>query len=207
MSLSFNIASKAKAKVAVNVKEQEERRELITGVAGSQIQTAEADDDANKPRVIPKLENTYRTGRGKFVPTFVPEAQSITDLGKLDERFEAATGPTAPVITSYGLEVRGKGDTAAAAGAAAAGGGAAPGSQQQPPEKPPEAAAAAAGPSGKQPADGPPAAGSTIHAAKAARGDPASLKEELDTLPEENDLEVSRNSWQHWHLQQAGTSA
>lgn len=100
----FKIQGKARPKVAVNVEEKQEQRQLITGVAGSQFQGEEPAQPGK--HVIPALQNTYKTGVGKFVPSFVPESSITPVTGNAEDRYERAAAPDQPSITSYGLEVR-----------------------------------------------------------------------------------------------------
>lgn len=126
-SLSFGFAKSKKAqKVAVNIEEQGERRQLITAVEGSRIRTAEDERQVeDKPLVIQKIENTYRAGPKKLVPSFVPLANDAPVAGSGADRFEAAAASTIPTITEYGLQKRdrpaGAGSDAAAAAAAGLG--------------------------------------------------------------------------------------
>jgi hypothetical protein len=107
-------ASKTKVKVAVNVEEPKERRQLIVGIEGSKIRAVEGheDDGANggskrEPKIIAPIANTFKTGVGKagFIPSFVPPANDAPVAGDTSDRFELATD-SRPVITEYGLEVR-----------------------------------------------------------------------------------------------------
>ncbi|KAF6253119.1 DExH-box splicing factor binding site-domain-containing protein [Scenedesmus sp. NREL 46B-D3] len=166
LNLGFKIQGKTRTKVAVNVKEQREDRQLITGVAGSVIQAAEPSAGERQQHVIPRLENTYKAGVGKFVPTFVPESSSAPITGKADDRYEKAAKPDVPGLTSYGLQLRQpKGSAAAAAdGAVGEDGGAAGGEG---------AAGAASGP-----------------LVPVRRGDEAQqLKDDLEVLPDEASVE------------------
>jgi hypothetical protein len=171
INLGFKIQGKARAKVAVNVKEQREDRQLITGVAGSVIQAAEPSADEKRQHVIPRLENTYKTGVGKFVPTFVPESSSAQITGKADDRYEKAAKPDVAALTSYGLQLRPpKGTQAAAADGAATEDGTA----ADAPAGPAAAAAAGSGP-----------------LVPVRRGDDAQqLKDDLEVLPDESTVEV-----------------
>jgi G patch domain/KOW motif-containing protein len=171
INLGFKIQGKARAKVAVNVREQRDDRQLITGVAGSVIQAAEPSTDERRQHVIPRLENTYKTGVGKFVPTFVPESSSAPITGKADDRYEKAAKPDVPSLTSYGLQLRPPKGTqaAAAAGDAADEGGASADA----------AGAAAAAAAGSGPL------------VPVRRGDEVQqLKDDLEVLPDEASVEV-----------------
>lgn len=135
-AFGFKIQGKARAKVLVNADEKQDDRQLITGVTGSVIQAAEPSAAERKQYVIPKLENTYKTGVGKFVPTFVPESSTAAVTGSAEDRYERAAATDQPALTSYGLHLRepvathstkpGGAEAAngAAAGAAGAGAGA-----------------------------------------------------------------------------------
>jgi hypothetical protein len=119
LSLGFSIKGKARAKVTVNAAKETEDRQLITAVAeDGTIQTeGPSAGSARKQYVVPALKNTYQTGVGKFVPSFVPEASSAAVKGNAEEKFERAEVGHAPTLTTFGLEVRGpKGAAAAAAG-------------------------------------------------------------------------------------------
>jgi hypothetical protein len=176
LNLGFKIQGKARAKVAVNLKEQREDRQLITGVAGSVIQAAEPCASERRQHVIPRLENTYKTGVGKFVPTFVPESSSAPITGKADDKYEKAAKPDVPGLTSYGLQLRqpkGSLQEAAAGSAADTAGDAADDAATGPADA---AAAAAAGPM-----------------VPVRRGDEAQqLREDLEALPDEASVEVSQ---------------
>jgi G patch domain and KOW motifs-containing protein len=96
-------------KVAVQVAEKKDDKRLITGIDGSVIKTLEPEpeQEAKKVYIVPKLENTYRTGVGKkFTPTFKPPANDAPIGGEGEDRFVAATEDSRPVITQYGLEER-----------------------------------------------------------------------------------------------------
>lgn len=128
MSLGFSIKGKARAKVAVNTAKETEDRQLITAVTeDGRIQTeGPAAGSSRKQYVVPALQNTYKTGVGKFVPSFVPEASSAAVKGNAEDKFERAEVGHAPTLTTFGLEVRRRQDSAAAgAGEAAANGAAA----------------------------------------------------------------------------------
>lgn len=103
--LSFGLASKKAAKkVAVNTREEPQRRELITGLESSKIQTSEPAQPAAQPKayVIPKLENTFSFG-GKKAPSFVPPSSDTVPSG--EEKFELAA-PSESAIKEYGLQRR-----------------------------------------------------------------------------------------------------
>lgn len=107
-TIGFRIAGKARPKVAVSVKAEEEHRQLVVGVSDNGIlQTAEATSEQQRQYVIPKLQNTYKAGVGKFVPSFVPESSAAAVTGTAEDRYERAVAPDQPAITSFGLEVRG----------------------------------------------------------------------------------------------------
>lgn len=127
ISLGFSIKGKARAKVTVNAKQEQEHRQIITAVTeDGTIQTAEpASGSGSKQYVVPALQNTYKTGVGKFVPSFVPEASSAAIKGNVEEKFERAEVGHAPTLTTFGLEVRGPKQNAGDAAAAAANGAAA----------------------------------------------------------------------------------
>jgi hypothetical protein len=119
LSLGFSIKGKARAKVTVNAAKETEDRQLITAVAeDGSIQTEGPSVGFGKKQyVVPALQNTYQTGVGKFVPSFVPEASSAAVKGNAEDKFERAEVGHAPTLTTFGLEVRGpKGAAAAAAG-------------------------------------------------------------------------------------------
>jgi hypothetical protein len=149
---SFKISGgKARAAVTVNVKEADDKKQLITGMEGSKIRPLHEEATERKQHVIPGMQNTYRVGKGKFTPSFVPPSTDTQIQGSIDDKFEAAAAPDQPLIKQYGLEVR-KG----AAGS-----------------NPVKEQAAAA-----------PIAFSAIDR------DAQQLREDLETLPEEADLEV-----------------
>jgi hypothetical protein len=115
LAFGFKAVSKTKVKVAVNVEEPKERRQLIVGIEGVQIKAAEGheDDGANggskrELKVIAPLANTFKTGVGRagFIPSFVPPANDAPVAGDTSDRFELAATDSRPVITEYGLEVR-----------------------------------------------------------------------------------------------------
>jgi hypothetical protein len=172
---SFSIKGKARAKVTVNAKQEQEDRQIITAVTeDGTIQTAgPAAGSGSKQYVVPALKNTYKTGVGKFVPSFVPEASSAAVQGNAEDRFERAEVGHAPTLSTFGLEVRGPKRDAADAGGAA--NGAAAG-----------AAAAAAG------SDRP------LVAVQSRAEEAAQLKDDLENLPDESTVEVS------WHLRHDG---
>lgn len=169
--LGFSIQGKARARVAVNTAKEAEDRQLITAVAeDGTIQTqGPAPGSCSKQYVVPALKNTYKTGVGKFVPTFVPEASSAAVKGNAEDRFERAEVGHAPTLTTFGLEVRRRQDAAAAADAAGGGDAAANG-----------AAAAAAPP----PADRP------LVPVLSRAEEAAQLKQDLEELPDEATVEV-----------------
>lgn len=106
-AIGFKIAGKARPKVAVNVEEKKEHRQLITGVSDSGVIAAIGPSGTEQREyVIPKLQNTYKAGVGKFIPSFVPEASSAAVTGNAEDRYERAAAPDQPVLTSFGLEVR-----------------------------------------------------------------------------------------------------
>lgn len=123
LSLGFSIKGKARAKVTVNAAKETEDRQLITAVAedGTIHTEGPSAGSGRKQYVVPALKNTYQTGVGKFVPSFVPEASSAAVKGNAEEKFERAEVGHAPTLTTFGLEVRGP--KGSAAGAVAAGDG------------------------------------------------------------------------------------
>ena len=100
--------SKAARKIAVNVEDKGDKRQLITGIEGSVIKTAEPEQsEEKKVYIVPKLENTFKTGVGKkFVPSYVPPANDAPIAGTAEDRFEHAEQDTRPSVTGYGLERR-----------------------------------------------------------------------------------------------------
>lgn len=165
VSLGFSIKGKARAKVTVNAEKEREDRQLITAVAeDGTIQTeGPAQGSGSKQYVVPALQNTYKTGVGKFTPSFVPEPSTAAIKGNVEEKFERAEVGHAPTLTTFGLEVRRRKDPADAA--AANGGGSS------------DAAAAAA-------SDRP-----LVPVVSRADAD-AQLKEDLEQLPDEATVEV-----------------
>eukprot|EP00798_Chlamydomonas_sp_ICE-L_P010027 gene10027-7917_t len=112
--LSFGFKrSNAKAKVAVNVKERlDEHREAIISIEGGVIKTDAPKESTAAVKVIPRIENTYKTGgdqKGKFTPSFRPPANDAPVQGDGEDKFEMAP-VAAPQITSYGLLLRGRGE-------------------------------------------------------------------------------------------------
>lgn len=110
-SLAFGFSkSKAQRKVAVQIEEKKDNKQLIAGIEGSVIKTLgpEEPEEGKKTYVIPKLENTFKTGVGKnkFTPSFKPPANDAPIAGSADDKFVAAQADTRPTITEYGLEVR-----------------------------------------------------------------------------------------------------
>lgn len=181
ISLGFSIKGKARAKVAVHVAEKQEERQLVTAVtADGTIKTtgpAAGSSAGQKQFVVPALQNTYKAGVGKFVPSFVPESSTAAVTGNAEDKYERAEVGHAPQLTSFGLEVRRPKDPAAAAAGADEGTTAV-------------AAAAANGGAG-----GSGAAVAGLVAAKQAgaggRADEAAqLRADLETLPEEATVEV-----------------
>lgn len=167
--LGFSIQGKARARVAVNTAKEAEERQLITAVAeDGTIQTqGPASGSSSKQYVVPALKNTYKTGVGKFVPTFVPEASSAAVKGNAEDRFERAEVGHAPTLTTFGLEVRRR----QGAAADAAGGD----------DAAVNGAAAAAAP---QPADRP------LVPVLSRAEEAAQLKQDLEELPDEATVEV-----------------
>lgn len=104
----FTIAAKRKQKVAVNINDEQERRQLITGLEGQEIQAAEGQEAGTSGRkVVPRQENTYRAGNKKFAPTFKPPSNDIKTIGSTEDKFELAPDAgKANALTSFGLEVR-----------------------------------------------------------------------------------------------------
>lgn len=103
------VKTQQKKSLAVNIKEAPEKRQLIKGFEGGKARGADGEDEGGpgQPKVIPRLENTYKTGVGKkFVPSFIPEAHDDKNIGNTEDRFEAAKEDSRPVVTGYGLEVR-----------------------------------------------------------------------------------------------------
>lgn len=105
LSFGFTAVAKPKKAVVVHAEERKETRQLITGLEGSRIQTAEPEQNNAKTYVVPKLENTFKTGKKTFTPSFVPPT-SDTKVGATDEKFEPAAQPDQPSITTYGLDIR-----------------------------------------------------------------------------------------------------
>ena len=104
---SFKISGgKSRAPVAVNVKESDDKKQLITGMEGSRIRPLHDEVGDIKQHIIPGMQNTYRVGKGKFTPSFVPPSSDAAVQGSIDDKFEAAAAPDKPLITQYGLEVR-----------------------------------------------------------------------------------------------------
>lgn len=103
-------------KVAVNIEEPKEKRQQITGWAGSKAVTNGAEEeveDKKKAYVVPKLENTFKTGVGrKFAPSFRPPENDVATLTGGEDRFEMAQIDTRPNVTGYGLEKRARPSTA-----------------------------------------------------------------------------------------------
>eukprot|EP00879_Flechtneria_rotunda_P017586 GHRR01018436.1.p1 GENE.GHRR01018436.1~~GHRR01018436.1.p1 ORF type:complete len:168 (+),score=53.02 GHRR01018436.1:208-711(+) len=117
----FKIQGKARQKVQVNVQDKQEYKQLISGVEGNVIQSTEPSDSGKQQYVIPKLQNTFKAGVGKFIPSFVPEPTTAAVTGNSEDRFERAAAPDAPTMTHFGLEVRqhnSNGNAGAANGAA-----------------------------------------------------------------------------------------
>jgi hypothetical protein len=113
--LGFSLAAAPKRKVQVQVAEQREERQLITGIEGTRIKAAEPEGPAAGPRVIAAVANTYRAGvgrgggaagRGGFVPSFVPPSNEDALASTNEERFVAAPkGDGAqPAVQKYGLQ-------------------------------------------------------------------------------------------------------
>ncbi|KAF8069698.1 gpkow [Scenedesmus sp. PABB004] len=107
LSLGFKISGKARPRVAVNAEPApRDDRQLITGVAAHGFVGAEPPPEERAARVIPALQNTYKAGVGKFVPTFVPESSAAAVTGHAEDRYERAAAPDAPAVTAYGLQLR-----------------------------------------------------------------------------------------------------
>ncbi len=122
--VAFGFAKTAqKRKVAVNIEDKpKEKRQAITGFAGGSAVVAdgagEEEEGRQAPLVIPKLENTYKTGVGrKMVPSFRPPENDVASIAAGADRFEVAKLDTRPTVTGYGLERRARpqaeGETAA----------------------------------------------------------------------------------------------
>jgi len=184
LSLGFSIKGKARAKVTVNAVKEQDDRQLITAVAADgTIQTAApAEGSSRRQYVVPALQNTYKTGVGKFVPSFVPESSTAAVTGNAEERFERAEVGHAPTLTTFGLEVRRRKDSATAA-AAAAGSGAeeAAGSSAAANGAAAGAAAAAGGPS---------ASDRPLVPVMSRAEEAAQLKQDLEELPDVATVEV-----------------
>lgn len=108
VAFGFSKAAAKKAKVAVNVIETQEQRQLITGVQGSKIQAAEGQESSSEARkIIPKQANTYRVGGNKFTPSFKPPASDTQAISGVGDKFEAAPEASKHgALTSFGLDVR-----------------------------------------------------------------------------------------------------
>ncbi|GIL62553.1 hypothetical protein Vafri_16641, partial [Volvox africanus] len=107
-SLAFTFQKKKVVqKVAVNVVEQNDIGQLISGIEGTKIQVVGGDTGAElKTYVIPKIENTYQSGVGpkKFTPSYKPPS-SDANVDNSEDRFVQAAS-TVPVITAFGLQLR-----------------------------------------------------------------------------------------------------
>ncbi|KAG2432029.1 hypothetical protein HYH02_013099 [Chlamydomonas schloesseri] len=124
-SLAFSFQKKKIVqKVAVNLEENKNAGQLITGFDGAKAQVVGGEAEA-KALVIPKLENTFKTGVGpkKFTPTFKPPSGEVVNVKDGEDRFVQAAESTVPVITEYGLQLRDVKPEERAAAAAAANGG------------------------------------------------------------------------------------
>ncbi|KXZ46948.1 hypothetical protein GPECTOR_39g442 [Gonium pectorale] len=108
-SLAFTFQKKKVVqKVAVNVEERKDAGQLITGFDGTKAQVVGGDASSDgKTYVIPKLENTFKTGVGpkKFTPTFKPPSNDAVKVADGEDKFVQAAS-TVPVITEYGLHLR-----------------------------------------------------------------------------------------------------
>ncbi|KAG2428963.1 hypothetical protein HXX76_011207 [Chlamydomonas incerta] len=124
-SLAFSFQKKKTVqKVAANLEENKNAGQLITGFDGAKAQVVGGEAEA-KALVIPKLENTFKTGVGpkKFTPTFKPPSGEVVNLKEGEDRFVQAAESTVPSITEYGLQLRDVKPEERAAAAAAANGG------------------------------------------------------------------------------------
>ncbi|GBF88414.1 hypothetical protein Rsub_01126 [Raphidocelis subcapitata] len=99
LGFSLAAAPKKRGKVQVQVAEQREERQLITGIEGTRIKGAAPEGPAAGPRVIAAVANTYRAGvgrgggaagRGSFVPSFVPPSSEDALASTNEERFVTA---------------------------------------------------------------------------------------------------------------------
>lgn len=123
-SLAFSFQKKKTVqKVAVNLEENKNAGQLITGFDGAKAQVVGGEAEA-KALVIPKLENTFKTGVGpkKFTPTFKPPSGEVVNLKEGEDKFVQAES-TVPTITEYGLQLRDVKPEERVAAAAAANGG------------------------------------------------------------------------------------
>lgn len=179
LSLGFSIKGKARAKVTVNAVKEQDDRQLITAVAADgTIQTAApAEGPSRRQYVVPALQNTYKTGVGKFVPSFVPESSTAAVTGNAEDRFERAEVGHAPTLTTFGLEVRRRKDAAAAAGSGAE-------------EAAGSSAAANGAAAGAAAAAGPSASDRPLVPVMTRAEEAAQLKQDLEELPDVATVEV-----------------
>ncbi|EFJ51408.1 hypothetical protein VOLCADRAFT_87660 [Volvox carteri f. nagariensis] len=107
-ALAFTFQKKKHVqKVAVNLEEKKDVGQLISGIEGAKIQVVGGDTSTEvKTYVIPKIENTYKSGVGpkKFTPSYKPPS-SDANVDNSEDRFVQAAS-TVPVITEYGLQLR-----------------------------------------------------------------------------------------------------
>lgn len=114
--LSFGFAKKKVAqKVGANVEEQKNVGQVIKGIEGSRIQVEGPEPGADaKTFIIPKIDNTYRTGGvgagttgpKKFTPSFRPPASADNDPAAAGEDKFVQGVNTVPVIAEFGLQRR-----------------------------------------------------------------------------------------------------
>lgn len=107
-SLAFTFQrKKVVQKVAANVEERKDVGQLISGIEGAKIKVVCGGAPAEvKTYVIPKIENTYKSGVGpkKFTPSYKPPSSDAAVDNSIDRFVQAAS--TVPVITEYGLQLR-----------------------------------------------------------------------------------------------------
>lgn len=90
-SLAFT--NKSKRKISLHDEDIETKKEIITRVEEGGIQTIQSDRQEKRstgPKIIPKQENTYRTGLNKFKPSFIPQTAAEDDIKDGIAKFETS---------------------------------------------------------------------------------------------------------------------
>ncbi|KAG7668162.1 hypothetical protein KSW81_002061 [Nannochloris sp. 'desiccata'] len=97
--LTFGFSGAAKKpmrKLNLHDRDDGPKKDVLTGVgADGGLQSAEQQAAPEGPKIIPKQENTYRSARSGYVPSFVPDAAGTQEIGQGIEHFQTAAHDTA----------------------------------------------------------------------------------------------------------------